>query len=533
MQEKLYLDGRFRLKVNGEVKLDYHNAIVSAGLKAILQKSIGIIMGNSAIAYNKLAIKGAQLYNMMLTSTLLSGLYRRYTDDDSLACVFLSLTPEQLASVGTNTRFIKTWDTNALGSLARVKAYVNNNIAPVVDGKEGRPDYLDPDFTSIELLFGNKYVLDAGVGTGTINAIALMPKAGMQGINGIRVVKCLDKVNRQYANFGSYSTDFLPPGVTGYTEDDEILYNFSQDGKTKHKYNMTTKAVTDLTESDNWLTLNAIGNTSYTLTDYMVLDGYLYVLKLSNVHSSGNNIYLYTVDLSTGEVISTVTTGPTYTVSAKFCRVGSDVFIIAYNGYDTQTSNYARIRKLTKSGTYYNGVSGTTYYTFVSAGITVGGLGNRLNINGIMIKNYGDNYAVFNGAITNATGSSGLITKGEIVICSDLSDIYGSIIDIIPDVNYNTDVIFKNTEFGGTLELGNPGDRNTVAETDNCVRIENNTSDINISHTGLWLSTEENWSNTMTIAALPSGITKGALDVWELEYGIEIGYDSTDIVVPE
>lgn len=526
-----------------KIKRTYKNTITTAGKQFLLSKSAGRMLSIAA-----------DTFGMMMASNVINKegfgntgyAYTNSNANRSLTNVLLNL-GAAADSLTANSTLINVWDNN-LAEASKLVGYANNNIVATQDGKEGTIDYCKGEYVIDANTVCERWKYPEGVATGTIDTIAMMP-ASMVKFNrgdGINIGKCIDRVNTQYTNFGSLSTGFLMPGVNGYTANDEILLNFSQDGVSKWKFNLTTGEVTQVKDTDKFFVLPMSVNPSisrpyYYITDALVIGNYLYTLSLGQIGNSRPNIIVH--DLNDNmNIVANFTCN--YKSSndiyhnAKFLKLGNDLYVTTWaTGTVTESNIPAKLWKLNSNGTYFNS-AGEYYVDFSSIGFNAP---SGINLNYIGLGNYGSSYVMFVGSnYTEYMSTTNIQSnihgyKSVGYVFTDLNNPLGTVTDVICGVNPGS-ILFSAGSNKGMLRLGfdilayQPFYFGSCYDYTECNKKVANNSDngnmdnkyMTLSIKGVIYTPDKSWTNVISFVKLNSPIVKGDDDIMYVSYGYKV-----------
>lgn len=553
----LHFKGMVTLDIErGEEKKSssYTNTITPAGKQFLASQACGSLFGCSPISYGSFASTHAMFgtVNQYVYSPTANNIVG--SDKTSMGVVLLNLDASTLAGLSTSTNYIPVLNSTMEGLGSQVVGYASVNTTPEANGLEGSIDYQKPSYISNSNAQCGRWVFPEGVGTGTVNCIALMPMSALQYNLGttFRNWKYLDKVNPRYTNFGRYSTGYLIPGVEGYTTDEEILLNYSQDGITKHKYNFVTGVMTDYPDSDSTPFWVADCNTSldtYLGYSQYVYNGFLYVLCRNSFSSS--TVYIKVFDISNGMALKT-----TFSFNTD---VSSICFFLEYGGslyVSCLHSSYSSSRCLAKlnigSGGY--ATSATTYNNYSTLGFNYSP--DVLSVSDYCFASYGGNYLLVLRSSSKSIKSSSDITFGCVAyVFTDPTDVVGSIIGCLGSLPHqyagttSSFSLFSNSAGSGIIQQGMSfgemessslnysaacpytvsNDGGYTYDTSNRFTSLDSTYLMNYGSTNqtskggsISLSLDSWGANVLSYVVLPEPITIGANDVLRVSYGYAI-----------
>lgn len=520
----------------------YKNTITNGGKQFLLDKSAALMLG---IGANAFGITGC---SNVIAKTGTSGSYpiagRRSRSDRDITNVMLNLDENVLTGLGVSTSFINVFDSD-MAKAEKVIGYANNNLIATADGKEGILDFCKGEYMVDPYTVCKRWKYAEGVATGTINAIAMMPASCIlsNSGDGVKFSKCIDQVNTQYTNYLRLSTDFLIPGVPGYTGNNEILLNFKKDNNDRWKYNIGTGEIERVPTTDNFF----IPHISTTIVDMQMIDNYLYVLGLSAVGStsSSSSIYVYVYDpadsMDQVEIFTcnsaTSFEGP---IKASIFKVDSDLYISQVSGTSVTKTGVAKLWKLNKSGSNgYASSAGAAQKDFSLIGLNVP---SGMDINQVGIGAYNGNYIMYNAVkYYDDVSSSSRLVDGSYFgykmvgyVFTDLADPAGSIIDMIDGINPN-EILFAAGSNAGSLRVGYDmfntstdtsfGDVYDMVDDKHIVMNNSATTNgttLNTQTAGVYLTLDKWWTNVISFVKLNTPITKTESDIIYVSYGYKI-----------
>lgn len=526
-----------------KIKRTYKNTITTAGKQFLLSKSAGRMLSIAADTF------GMMMASNVINKESFDNTGYAYTNSNanrSLTNVLLNL-GAAADSLTAGSTFINVWDNN-LAEASKLVGYANNNIVATQDGKEGTIDYCKGEYVIDANTVCERWKYPEGVATGTIDTIAMMP-ASMVKFNrgdGINIGKCIDRVNTQYTNFGSFSTGFLMPGVNGYTANDEILLNFTQDGVSKWKFNLTTGEVTQVNDTDKFFVLpmnfSSVSNPYYYIMDALVIGNYLYTLSLNQI-GSGSQPRVIVHDLNNNMNIVTdfrcsLKSNNDIYHNAKFLKIGNDLYVTAWaTGTVTESNTPGKLWKLNNNGTYFNS-SGSYSTDFSSIGFAVP---SGVNINYIGLGNYGSSYVMFVGSnytdfmSSTNMGSNKHGYKSVGYVFTDLSNPLGTVTDVICGINPGS-ILFSAGSNKGMLRIGfdslayQPFYFGSCYDYTECNKKVTNNSDngnradnyITLYNRGVIYTPDKSWTDVISFVKLNSPIVKGDADIMYVSYGYKV-----------
>lgn len=550
-----------KINKKDRTKTVYKNTITKGGKQFLLNRAANSLIGIDASTYGEI------LSSNMLTKTgsnYVTDSYRttrcarNVRTDRDINNVLLNLGEEELSKLTEDTRHVDIWD-ETMSLKSKLVGYASSNLNPTNDGKEGLVDIERPEYVADAFTIAKRWKYDAGVASGTINVVGMMPGSSLQGVNGegLKNSKCIDRCNVQSVNFSSLSSSFLIPGVAGYTNNNEILLNYTTDSNSKWKYNITTGETVKVDDTENfWVVPEGSNNTTIdNLTDMRVIDNYLYC-----VYSRYSYRYIiidvYDISNSMNKVTSIecdCDNNGGYHEKASLVVIEDNVYVSCTGYYDV-SSLYSQtyLFKLTKSGSnnYYSNSVAVNSYKSINLELPEGIKEKRFSL-----SNYGDNYILClpvelydnisdskkllnsYSAGKNATGF-----KSIGIVFSSLEDFRHTIIDIIPGITPN-EILFSAGSNKGSLRIGFDS-KNTLVDINNnypaqsgytydmidCNRIiMNNDSKTNVEEVtvdllskGCMLTLDGWWTSIFSFVKLSEAITKTDDDILYVSYGYKI-----------
>ena len=511
-----------------KVRRRYHNTITNAGKKFMLDKSCGRMLQLSGDSHGLMVAHGDFNVDSYASDRTQQG--RLSTNKKSLTNVLLNLSAVELSGLSASTTYLNLWDSN-LSDRTKLIGYANNATAAVSgDTKQGQVDNCKGEYTVDGTCVAKRWHYPAGIGSGTINAIAMMGADAVKSYKGqmFNVAKCLDKNNQVDGNFISSSTGFLIPGVPGYTANDEIMLNY--DGG-RWKFNITTGEMTEVAAGDPFFVFT---NPYSASVDYAgVFDMKMIGSKLYVVYRYNYRLCLRVYDPSNSMSYNDYQTNLT-DMSSQEAR-GAKLFTDGTNWYITVISYGVRTGRITNIPLTYDSSSseyipdGISYdYSYISGLIT---LPSGLSAGMVGFSNFGANYIMWMGE--GDEDRDAYIEQSMIgLVFTDPTDPIGSIIDAV-SCPYNSVLFEAGTNKGVLFIGGNAGNAETTSGTytdrddvkdarqyvyspsTNGQYIEWNTQ-------GCFLSMWGWWSNVMSFVKLSESISKGDEDEMYVSYGYRV-----------
>lgn len=511
-------------KDNTRRTLEGHNFVTKGGLQLMLDSIIGSLLETGADSFGS-PYCSQYVAKQGNTEGGTSFAGNQGNSNKSLTNVLLNLGTTEISSITNNTNYVNMYD-NDLLTASKVVGYANNNINPIGDGKEGALDNCKPAYVADRYTVAKTWKYDAGVAVGTINAIGMAPAPVVKTNNGdgFQFAKCLDKTNQQYANYLAMSTGFLPPGIIGFTSNDEILLNYSQDGKTKHKYTISTGVITDLADTDPFF---VIPNNA---CDCVLIGNYMYVLDsvnpLSNSSSPRVTVYDVTANMAQkAQFTCSYLTSSDNMISAKFLLKDGNLYVTAIDRI--VKAGASKLWTLSKGSNDWYSSAGTAATDFSSIGAVIP---TGLDKSYVCFGNYGGNYVMY--VFSRLDGIIDFQLTGYKMIgfvFTDFTNIVGSLVDIICGVTPNS-IAFNAGSNKGLLRIGYNYYCNSTyfgtayGRVSGKKVVTNNSTQKQIDNynSGVYLSMDKDWSNIFSLKVLSSPLVKGPDDILYVTYGYKI-----------
>lgn len=548
-----------KINKKDRTKTVYKNTITKGGKQFLLNRAANSLIGIDANTYgeilstNMLTKTGSNYVTQSYTTTKCA---RNVRTDRDINNVLLNLSEGELENLSEDTRHVDIWDAT-MSLKSKLVGYASSNLNPTNDGKEGLVDVERPEYVADAFTIAKRWKYDAGVASGTINVVGMMPGSSLQGVNGegLKNSKCIDRCNVQSVNFNSLSSSFLIPGVAGYTNNNEVLLNYTTDNNSKWKYNIATGETVRVEDTENfWVVPAGSGDTTIdNLTDMRVIEGYLYCVY-SRYYYRYVIIDVYDINNNMNKVTSiqcNCDSNGQYREKASLVVTGSNVYVSCTGYYDVSTLNYQNyLFRLTKSGSnnYYSNSVAVNSYADMGLVLPDGIKDKRFSL-----SNYGDNYVLcipvelYNNISDSKTllnnwnsGKNETGFKSVGIVFSSLADFRNTIIDIIPGITPN-EILFSAGSNKGSLRIGFDSknrliDAGSTAQCGytydmiDCSRIiMNNDSKTNVDTVtldllskGCMLTLDGWWTNIFSFVKLSEAITKTDDDILYVSYGYKI-----------
>ena len=517
------------ISTKDNVRRTYKNTITKGGKQYILDKSVGRMLEMAADAF------GMPVCSNVLAKVGTNSNYPvsggQNFQNRAITNVLLNLGSEATGLSETST-YINVFE-STLTTASKVIGYANNNVVPTSNGKEGAIDYTKGEYVIDPYAVCKRWKYDAGVATGTIDTIAMMPASCIKTNNGdgVQFSKCLDKINQQYVNYVSMSTGFLPPGITGYTANDEVLLNYTQDGKSKHKFNLTTGVVTDLADTDPFFVIGNGLNGMSGVCDIKLIGQYLYVLDQLSItgQSVQPRVTVYDTAASMAKKAQfscTYIQKYEYMSSFKFLYYNNVLYVTNYS--HQVVAGRAKIWTLSKGANAWFSSAGTAAQNYNA----ICTLPSGMTADYVAFGNYGSNYIMYVASRLPGVGDfkyTGYKAIGYVF--TSMADIGGTIVDIVDGINPNSIPYAAGTNLGWLrigFDLYNTdfesyfGD--TYDYTDKTKIVTNNSTAVTMStqDRGVFWTADKWWTNVISFVKLQTAITKQDTDIMYVSYGYKV-----------
>ena len=494
-----------------------HNTITKGAKRFLLAQSANRMLTMSGSVRGDMVVSDSLIYQNP------SDLTQQYMNSDFiLTNILMNLGAQAQSSLTEDSTFAPIISATGDVDTSLVTGYANNQYNPAGNGKEGKVDYCKDEYVADGTVVCQRWKYPEGVATGTIDTIAMMPGGWKSGhkFGGVRVAKSLDKVSITNSNFVSRSTRFCVPGIAGFTSSNEILLNYEQDGISEHKYNMVTGEMTD-----NPGSFFLFPEGTY---DVIKVGDYWYAIY-KNGTSKTVAVYLASTMTQVTTFNVTRLSSGAATENFKFVYANNKLYVSAQVLAAGSTSSVSLLVQLTSNGTYYNG-QGTSSQTYTDWSQLVT-LPSGLNKNDVNFGMCGDNYVMYikDPGYANASSNYQNVCYTAIIF-DDLTDVMGSIVDIIPQV-YNTSVIWSTGSDYGVLDTEYVV--YTLSGTDYVYDLNTKskavseggtvyTTAVNHKLKGLYLTTRGDYTSLISFVKLQNAIQKTATDIMYVSYGYKV-----------
>lgn len=421
---------------------------------------------------------------------------------DSPALVLLNL--DDSVTLDANTKFLNILNSQGDVDLGgKVVGYSNGRLTSSVNNiYEGVLDITSPvDMLSLKTV-GRSVYFDTGKATGSFNWIAMMPGFEESPFKSLLVFKCITNYNVR--NTGdTFGYGYLRPGVTDgstvITTDQEIMLFFTKDGVNRWKYNIVTGELKGVAPTDPANTFNINKVSSIDIGNQIVYNNSLFVI---------NSKTLYKLNAATGDVEGSIEVAYDYTNSKRHFGLFIDNGnIVVSSGYNTDdgTSDYkAYVAVVNPSNMSIVSTTQNVLYT------GWGGLPTKWGKNRTFYTKANNLYYVYN------------IEADGVIVCSDISNVCGSIVCLLPSRGMNI------------IETGSKVYHYSCNELINDFVLGDETQpDIkNMEYYGFWLA-DETTSNFWSAAKMTETKVKSANTKAYIGYSYTVSDDTTDAVVTE
>lgn len=335
-----------------------------------------------------------------------------YTYPQYIFTVYLlNLTEAERNALTKTSHILPVYDGSFEIDDSKVVGYANAYIAASAT-KKGYTEPLENDFLINYRRHGLMFKWDADVISGTYNAIAVGMNVMDNRFAGAALFMGLESANQAIGE-AEPSGYILRPGVQNadgsliLTADNEILLGDTLSTKTARKVlNLQTGVITLLDSSDP--------RYDFPLYDaryaQLVYGDYL-------IYNTGSELYSVDINTKTSTRIYSGYGGFIYD-GYLYLRYNTTVF----RAYNLSTFSYTSSKNL----------------TIANMNFPAEFLEDDLDLN---VTNLGDNYLVTYQASYSAGTVDGYSGKATAILCSDITDVAGSIIEFFPNINTSLGVI--------------------------------------------------------------------------------------------
>lgn len=540
----LHLEGFIEVeKVNTRTKerQTYKNTITQAGKMLILDKSAARFLLSGGDTFGYMVQLGRLAKILGVGSGSVSSPYaagRDARDDSMLTCALLNT-----GAAGGNW----TEQTNAvnlqgatLQDTSQVVGFANNNPTPAQETNEGAIDYCLGVYQVDGKTVAERWKFAEGVASGTINMVAMMPADSIKTNHGEgwQVAKCLDRCHIQSPNFGSLSTGYLPPNISGYTGVDEVLLNFIMDGVSQWKYNLATGEMAKVEAGQPFF---VVEDTDRGTFDMMVDGDFFYVLTAGSTTMPLTTSTLavckvYQISEGMTQVarfnISRKVSGESRT-AFKFFKKGTDLYISAWSSNQIATlDTWNSIWKINKgTGGYGTGTTQIVDYSGIGINLPAGlnakhaGLGTTTNGKMWLYLSCDPEYADTLAKVED-NGYLSIALECNQNYTDDLSSLTFTgrmVFGITPNTYFDgVNILRVGANFYSQLtsdNLGLVGDNTDLAGQ---IVNSSGTKKLDLQTSGVFLSKPEWCGNLFSFVYLATPIEKVADDILYVTYGYKI-----------
>lgn len=299
------------------------------------------------------------------------------------------------------------------------------------NAKEGvLQDITSADMMADQYQIVNTFMFDIDKANGSFNWIAVMPGFEYTPFRGLMGFKCISNYNVRSTQ-NAFVKGYVAPGVQDtkgnvLTGPNQILTFENNGSNSKWYYDIVTgekRAVQPDEFAYNWTCPNVIGQN----VGHMVAIGdFLYVI------GGAAGTILYKINIETGAVAG-------QTTIANDAYFPTNQIGMFYNGTNIIVS--CATKSTTESRAYISTVNiNTMTASKVNNNVYTGwgGLPTGWIPRNCMYTKVGDNYFVQNLV---ATPYQDMVYNGCVIICSDITNVMGSIIGIMPPEGFNAYVV--------------------------------------------------------------------------------------------
>ena len=423
--------GTDALKIEGFVEIElinkkdhvrrtYKNTITGAGKKYMLSQCAGNIMRLGAEDLGNMNGVGVlgKIWNSLNDG-------KQAHSETDITNVCLNLSAAELAALDGNSTCINLWD-STLENKTKLIGFANNQVATQSGNtKEGVLDKCKGEYVVDGACVAKRWHYPAGIGSGNINCIAMMPSDNVKNLYGLGLgaMKSLDPSNRQ-VDSGAPAYSMMPPGVAGYTGNTEIMLNTTA-GSGQWKIDLSTGEITEIASGGTFAVLPGLSS-GYGIADVLVKSNMVYYI-VENYGWNGweNTLHYYNI---TTQAHGTVNI-PYSVVAAKFIELNGTVYISRIENY-RGSSRYYSATSLAFDASGIPSLSQTyayNDYSWLTSNFPAG-LDDFTGY-GVAFGNWGSNYIAYRLVGDYYNNSSDARIAGYIF--SDPTDIGGSIIGYV------------------------------------------------------------------------------------------------------
>lgn len=476
------------LSVNGYIKVVNGGKVLYDGKNTVTELLAEITAAGSIQTMYACAspVEAGQSFIVGKAEYINSYGYPSYAENDYLLTVyFLNLPDVEKKALNSSSHLLPIYNSKFEVDQDKLVAYATMKYSASA-GKEG---YLT-DVSGINIVNPHKhskrFKWDAGVAVGEYNCIAVGVNVMTDRFNGIKINRSVD-FNNTLLGEAVAEGYFLRPGVKTqdgsivYTTDQEILLGSGDSIKNARRVlNMVTGETSLLETSDHRYNFPLVRayNTQMVYKDYFL-------------YNSGGS--LKRMDLKTKSEDSLI--------SGVY-----DGFI--YNGFAYGTYSSTEIRAYnidTFSREYSQDLNPSTMNLPFELNKNLG------NENGLKITNCGDGFLITCG-YQNYTEIEGY--DKEAIICSDITDVGNSIVDIVPQTPEANAYIINGKKYFFTASASST---NTTRGTYYYKQL-NSTNTKSIEKTGTKFTTEGLYGNLLSFKTFDAPQVIDGTKELELEY---------------
>lgn len=517
ISNKPVIDGKIIIKrtfTNKKPILNiYNNTMNEYAQNVLLGLSAGVILnGASPTPYNRLCFTtpGMRMHDSYGSSSddanVYFDTYKRTEGNVGLTVAFLKLDEEELAALNSKSRYLPIKDGN--GDISdKVVAYGVYKMSDPNE-KTGVLGFSIDDNIIENFSTGNCWVFDSGKANFEYNAIAI---TSFDKVDSFAAYKCISKANT-FIEGDDLTFNFIIPGFTGITGANEILLNYTHDGKSKWRYNLKTGVTTLVEENDPAYNIDM----KYIGLQQVVLNNKLYSIKQSNDGLSTNNIEVYTSDGSLIKTITNISTSK-YIVRGLFTD-GTDLYVSVTKC--SSTGSPAAMLKINQENYSFETIANTDFTLW-------GNLPSKFNI---AEYSYIKASFVVDDNRYYVVGDTSLDVQ---FICSDLKNVSTSIVATAPifDCVVNVDNSETGTFYicGGTkriraVSISSKNERSTLPMLPLAAIMDRTSSSIvdnTYKNKGVWINNNQ-FANFLSFEKFDTMQSKTLAQKLTVSYGYEI-----------
>lgn len=427
--EGIKVKGFYRLRLidkdNNEVVYENHNFVTNNIKKTILADSLSkMFKMNLGNPYGLTVC----LDNSVYTGYTSSGAYLLFNSlRGSNAILLLDL--DDSVSMDSTTKYLDIIAKDGSGvDYSKVTGYSTGKPASTNSREGVLQDITSADMMPNQYQITNSYVFDLDKANGSFNWLAIAPAFEYSPYRGIMTFKCISNYNIRGLN-NSYKYGYVRPGVSDslgnvITGPNEILTFEDNGSNSRWIYNLVTGQKRAVEPSELAYSWNANSFNNAEVGHQLVIGDYVYVIVGST---------LYKVRIADGSQVNSVTIG--YSGGTD-----ENPFGMYYDGTNIICSSWTS--STTENRAYVSTVNPDTMSRTIVNNNVFTGWGN-LPAEWIprqcCFTKLGDYYLVQNIVLDGSAPD--MKYSGAVIVCTDLTNVCGTIVGIMPTRGMNSYVI--------------------------------------------------------------------------------------------